>query len=251
MKEALGKRKRRPFLFAAAAASAILIVLAVSSVSCGGPSWTNTLTAYAFPSGEKLTLHIRMKAYHEHGAETVFLSRSAPVKLLDRIADSAAIDDSKKIGVTLVIRQEREDGRRDYYSVRSLQRRGENGQIVYSLDGMTAQLRHAQDSGTPLELLFPVHLVSDPRIVQNASFELVAGAEYECARWASETDDIMQAFEAFYRESGWYETDRSEDGLTIRLLGTGTAAYDDMYPAMRFETVRHVDRDYFTVTPLK
>ncbi len=107
----------------------------------------------------------------------------------------------------------------------------------YIFSGMHREV--VTQDGT-MDLLLPLHLISDSYLRDNMGNRLVLGTSYACAG-GTEESTVRQLFEAFYQSSGFYTITQMENGFAV-------TPRQGLRVQLQFAFDQHDDSDWFTVT---
>ena len=201
------------FCFAAA-----LLLLLFSFAGCSGNRAVDSISAIALFSKEKLTLPIRADNASVGGLEgngyLTFETELTLDELYDAISKIPEISASK-YERAIWIKRTSGGGYTDYYCLAEHESQyvfsGMRGVLITDIDGNGNQTKSA--------LLLPVHLITDPLILEGATpyYTLYIDVEYKTS---GGLDEYLQ----FYDECGWYKTETLENEIIL----SGYQDKDDM-----------------------
>lgn len=174
---------------------------------CDGGGYTKEIQTIFQPTGEILKIAFYSPKSFEgdfHFSGTYpFKSENSPAEMLEKMQKYNDFH-GEVVNDCIFITQER-DGQKECFCIN---RRGEDW---YQFSGMKGTLvTDVQKDGekTVQAFLLPVHLLADERITCGLFFETYPKVEY--GAYAG-----IDAFYDFYRESGWYTVEKTEDTLTL------------------------------------
>ena len=189
--------------------AAALLLLLFSFAGCSGNRAVDSITAIALFSKEKLTLPIRADNASVGGLEgngyLTFETELTLDELYDIISKIPEISASK-YERAIWIKKISGGGYTDYYCLAKHENQyvfsGMRGILITDIDKSGNQVKSA--------LLLPVHLITDPLILEGATpyYTLYIDVEYK-------TSGSFDEYARFYRECGWYETETNENEIIL------------------------------------
>lgn len=180
---------------------------------------TNGIPAAAFSSGNVLTLPVKATLnegdYVSYGGHQ-FTSTKALSKMADLITKNndtvTAASYTNAHGDCWLFSKQTTTGT-DYWCLYQSDPGGAKNQYIFS--GMHRILTLSAGEGD-LDLLMPLHLISDSYIRDNMGSRLTLDKEYSCG--VQEADStVAELFRAFYQSAGLYRITASGDGFTLAL----------------------------------
>lgn len=198
--------------------AAIFLLLLFPFSGCSGNRTVESITAVGLFSKEKLTLPIQAYNASVGGLEgngyLTFETKLTLDELYDIISKMPEISASK-YERAIWIKRTSGGGYTDYYCLVKHESQyvfsGMRGVLITDIDENGNQTKSA--------LLLPVHLITDPLILEGATpyYTLYIDVEYK-------TGGSFDEYAQFYRECGWYKTETLENEIIL----SGYQNKDDM-----------------------
>ena len=223
-------------------AALCLLMSLLAGCSAGGTD--NGIPAAAFSSGNVLTLPIKATLnegdYVSYGGHQ-FTSTKALSKMADLITKNnetvTAASYTNAHGDCWLFSKQTTTGT-DYWCLYQSDPGGAKNQYIFS--GMHRILTLSAGEGD-LDLLMPLHLISDSYIRDNMGSRLTLDKEYSCG--VQEADStVAELFRAFYQSAGLYRIAASGDGFTLALNDVSSQLL------LQFSFSEHDDSGWFTIT---
>lgn len=142
----------------------------------------------------------------------------------------------------LLIKQQQEDGTIDYYALISTGSDGTKSDYVFTGMRYTFSDGHSD----PVNIILPMHLLSDIRICERNTTTVFSGAEYELHPISIDNgeyeDNYIDLFFDFYSSMGWYNVTKNENTILI----TPKRTFDDAI-ALSIKFTEHSGQAYFSI----
>lgn len=216
-------------------------MLAAMLAGCSGSSGTDGIPAQAFSSGTVLTLPLKAELnegdYVSYGGHQ-FQSTKKLAKmesLITKNNESVTVAEFENAyGVCALFTSETPSGT-DSWCLYQTDPSNTKNQYIFS--GMHRELTLPD---TQMDLLMPLHLISDSHIRDNMGSRVTAGVEYACS--LNNADSTMAAlFQAFYQSSGLYRITPSDNGFVLALSDPSSKLQ------LSFTFTQHDDSDWFVI----
>lgn len=225
-----------------------LLLAAVLLVSlfagCSKKSDQTGIPAAAFYTGSVLTLPVKAELnegdYVSYGGHQ-FTSKTKLAKMADLITKNndtvTAISYTNAHGICWLFSQQTTSGT-DYWCLYQSDPGNTKNQYIFS--GLHRVL--SLDSGE-LDLLLPLHLISDSGIRDNMGSRLSLGREYSCGVQDGDST-VAELFQTFYQSAGLYRISPVSGGFTLALNDVSTNLL------LQFTFSDHDDSSWFTISDI-
>ena len=225
-----------------------LLLAAVLLVSlfagCSKKSDQTGIPAAAFYTGSVLTLPVKAELnegdYVSYGGHQ-FTSKTKLAKMADLITKNndtvTATSYTNAHGICWLFSQQTTSGT-DYWCLYQSDPGNTKNQYIFS--GLHRVL--SLDSGE-LDLLLPLHLISDSGIRDNMGSRLSLGREYSCGVQDGDST-VAELFQTFYQSAGLYRISPVSGGFTLALNDVSTNLL------LQFTFSDHDDSSWFTISDI-
>lgn len=225
-----------------------LLLAAVLLVSlfagCSKKSDQTGIPAAAFYTGSVLTLPVKAELnegdYVSYGGHQ-FTSKTKLAKMADLITKNndtvTATSYTNAHGICWLFSQQTTSGT-DYWCLYQSDPGNTKNQYIFS--GLHRVL--SMDSGE-LDLLLPLHLISDSGIRDNMGSRLSLGREYSCGVQDGDST-VAELFQTFYQSAGLYRIAPVSGGFTLALNDVSTNLL------LQFTFSDHDDSSWFTISDI-
>lgn len=225
-----------------------LLLAAVLLVSlfagCSKKSDQTGIPAAAFYTGSVLTLPVKAELnegdYVSYGGHQ-FTSKKKLSKMADLITKNndtvTSASYTNTYGVCWLFSQQTTSGT-DYWCLYQSDPGNTKNQYIFS--GLHRVL--SLDDGE-LDLLLPLHLISDSGIRDNMGSRLSLGREYSCGVQDSDST-VAELFQTFYQSAGLYRISPVSGGFTLALNDVSSSLL------LQFTFSDHDDSSWFTISDI-
>ena len=225
-----------------------LLLAAVLLVSlfagCSKKSDQTGIPAAAFYTGSVLTLPVKAELnegdYVSYGGHQ-FTSKTKLAKMADLITKNndtvTATSYTNAHGICWLFSQQTTSGT-DYWCLYQSDPGNTKNQYIFS--GLHRVL--SLDSGE-LDLLLPLHLISDSGIRDNMGSRLSLGREYSCGVQDGDST-VAELFQTFYQSAGLYRISPVSGGFTLALNDVSANLL------LQFTFSDHDDSSWFTISDI-
>lgn len=225
-----------------------LLLAAVLLVSlfagCSKKSDQTGIPAAAFYTGSVLTLPVKAELnegdYVSYGGHQ-FTSKTKLAKMADLITKNndtvTATSYTNAHGICWLFSQQTTSGT-DYWCLYQSDPGNTKNQYIFS--GLHRVL--SLDSGE-LDLLLPLHLISDSGIRDNMGSRLSLGREYSCGVQDGDST-VAELFQTFYQSAGLYRISPVSGGFTLALNDVSTNLL------LQFTFSDHDDSSWLTISDI-
>ena len=220
------------------------ILLVTLFAGCSKASDQSGIPAAAFYSGSVLTLPVKAELnegdYVSYGGHQ-FTSKTKLNKMADLITKNndtiTAASYTNAHGVCWLFSQQTTSGT-DYWCLYQSDPGNTKNQYIFS--GLHRILSLDDQD---LDLLLPLHLISDSGIRDNMGSRLTPGREYSCGVENADST-VAELFQSFYQSAGLYRISPVSGGFTLALNDVSSNLL------LQFTFSEHDDSSWFTISDI-